>query len=107
MTFHPAALAAALLVSSGAMPVRAMDALQVRGMAAACAGCHGTEGVAQAGNASLAGANQEALLTQLMDFKTGQRPATLMHQIAKGYSDAQLGALAAYFSAQKNQQVQP
>ena len=107
MTFRPAALAAALLVSSGAMPVRAMDALQVRSMAAACAGCHGTEGVAQTGNASLAGVSQETLLTQLMDFKTGQRPATLMHQITKGYSDAQLGALAAYFSALKSQQGQP
>ena len=107
MKFRPAALAAALFVFSGAMPVWAMDALQVRSLAAACAGCHGTEGVAQAGHASLAGVSQEALLTQLMDFKTGQRPATLMHQIAKGYSDAQLGALAAYFSAQKNQQVQP
>jgi len=35
------------------------------------------------------------------DFKTGKRPATIMHQLAKGYTDEQIDALAAYFSAQK------
>ena len=34
-------------------------------------------------------------------FKRGKRPATVMHQIAKGYSDAQIDALAAYFAAQQ------
>ena len=32
-------------------------------------------------------------------FKTGQRTATVMHQIAKGFSDAQIDELAAYFAA--------
>ncbi|OYU99036.1 MAG: cytochrome C, partial [Burkholderiales bacterium PBB5] len=32
-------------------------------------------------------------------FKAGQREATVMHQIAKGFSDAQIAQLAAYFSA--------
>jgi len=35
----------------------------------------------------------------MAQFKSGQRPATIMHQIAKGYSDAEIAALAAYFSA--------
>jgi len=34
-------------------------------------------------------------------FKSGARPATVMHQLAKGYSDAQIEAIAAYFAAQK------
>jgi cytochrome c553 len=34
-------------------------------------------------------------------FKEGKRAATLMHQIAKGYSDAEIAALAGYFAAQK------
>jgi cytochrome c553 len=37
----------------------------------------------------------------MRDFKTGVRPATIMHQLAKGYTDEQIEALAAYFSAQK------
>ena len=34
-------------------------------------------------------------------FRDGKRPATVMHQLAKGYSDAQIDALAGYFAAQK------
>ena len=38
---------------------------------------------------------------QLLAFKAGTRPATVMTQLAKGYSDAQLRQLAAYFAAQR------
>ena len=34
-------------------------------------------------------------------FRDGKRPATVMHQIAKGYTDAQIDAMAAWFAAQK------
>jgi cytochrome c553 len=37
----------------------------------------------------------------MLDFKSGRRPATLMHQLAKGYSDAEITAIAGYFAAQK------
>jgi sulfide dehydrogenase cytochrome subunit len=37
----------------------------------------------------------------LKDFEDGKRPATIMHQIAKGFTDEQLEVLAAYFAAQK------
>jgi cytochrome c553 len=37
----------------------------------------------------------------MLDFKTGKKPATIMHQLSKGYSDEQLAALASYFSALK------
>jgi cytochrome c553 len=50
---------------------------------------------------SLAGANKDELLKKMLDFKSGKKPATIMHQLAKGYSDEQLAALAGYFSAQK------
>lgn len=74
---------------------------QVRVWAAACANCHGTEGRALPGMEALAGKPQDELAQKLLDFKTGRRPATLMHQIAKGYSDEQIHAIAAYFAAQK------
>ena len=95
-----------LIVFSGWVQAEAMDELQVRSMAAACASCHGTQGVAQPGNESLAGVNKDELLKKMLDFKAGTRSATIMHQIAKGYSDEQLDAMAAYFSAQKNNQAQ-
>lgn len=74
---------------------------QVRVWAAACANCHGTEGRALQGMEPLAGKDKDELLQKMLDFKTGRKPATLMHQISKGYSDEQLGQIAAYFAAQK------
>jgi len=72
-----------------------------RNLAAACASCHGTHGVSLQGMPSLAGQQRAYLVQQMQDFKTGKRPATVMHQLAKGYTDEQIDALAAYFSAQK------
>ena len=78
-----------------------VDALQLRSWAAACANCHGTLGVAQPGMESLAGAPKDELLKKMLDFKAGRKPATLMHQISKGYTDEQLEQLAGYFAALK------
>jgi cytochrome c553 len=77
------------------------DALQVRGMASSCTSCHGTHGVAQPGMESLAGQPKEDLLKKMLDFKSDKKPATIMHQLAKGYSDVQIDQLASYFAALK------
>ena len=79
------------------------DALYVKSLAATCANCHGTNGVAVAGSSvtSLAGLDKAYTIAQMKAFKTGTRPATVMHQISKGYSDAQIDVLATYFAAQK------
>jgi cytochrome subunit of sulfide dehydrogenase len=86
-------------------PAQAQDAaaLNLRSLAATCGNCHGTDGRAVAGSAvvSLAGVPKDYLLTQMKAFKSGTRPATVMHQISKGYSDAQIESLAAYFAAIK------
>jgi len=73
-----------------------------RNLAAACAICHGTDGRAVTKDViSLAGLSREHIAAQMRAFRDGQRPATVMHQIAKGYTDAQIDALAAWFSSQK------
>ena len=72
MKLNALALAGALAVLSGWAQAQAIDPLQVRSWASACASCHGTQGVAQAGNESLAGANKDDMLKKLLDFKTGK-----------------------------------
>lgn len=90
------------LVTAGAFALPAQAQVnQVRVWAAACANCHGTDGRAQAGMESLAGKDKDDMLQKLLDFKNGRKPATLMHQIAKGYSDEQLAQISTYFAAQK------
>ncbi|WP_101048538.1 c-type cytochrome [Macromonas nakdongensis] len=74
---------------------------QVKVWAAACANCHGTNGKAQPGMEALAGKDQAELAQKMLDFKSGRKPATIMHQIAKGYSDEQIQSITAYFAAQK------
>jgi cytochrome subunit of sulfide dehydrogenase len=75
----------------------------VRALAANCAACHGTNGKSAAGSVvpGLAGRDAEYFVTQMANFKSGTRQATLMHQISKGYTDAEIKALADYFAAQK------
>ncbi len=79
------------------------EALYVKSLAATCANCHGTNGKVVEGSrvTSLAGLDKTFLVDQLKAFKAGTRPATVMHQISKGYNDAQVESLAIYFAAQK------
>lgn len=70
-----------------------------RALAATCAACHGTDGAALTGMPALRGLERAYLVAQLNAFRDGTRPATVMHQIAKGYTPEQIERLAAYFSA--------
>jgi cytochrome c553 len=85
-------------------PAHAQDqaTLHIKALAATCAACHGTGGQAIEGAAvpGLAGMQSGYMLDQLKAFKEGRRPATVMHQLAKGYTDSQIEQLAAYFAAQ-------
>lgn len=96
-------IAALTLALSATLPAAAAEAIQAGArLAATCTGCHGTNGATQ-GNAlpALAGQPKDQLLAALKDFKAGKRPATIMTQLAKGYTDEQLEIIAAYLAAQK------
>lgn len=92
-----------MLLASFAMAVPSAhaDELQVKLWAAACATCHGTNGHAVGANVRLAGADAKTTLDSLLAHKRGERQGTIMHQIAKGYTDEQLAQIAQYFAAQK------
>ena len=100
MKIQPVLTAAALIVASGFAQAQ-VDPAHVRSWAASCSACHGTDGHAQPGMEPLAGANKDDIVKKMLDFKAGRKPATLMHQLAKGYSDEQIVAIAGYFAAQK------
>lgn len=78
----------------------AADPNYARSLAATCFTCHGTDGHSvDSVPPSLAGQNRGYLLKQLQEFRDGKRPATIMHQHAKGYTDEQLALIAGYFAA--------
>ena len=92
----------ALLVLFGcAINAQAASDATTRQMAASCFSCHGTHGQSQGGTPALAGIQRQHFIKQMQDFKSGARPATVMHRHAQGYSDAEIEKLAEYFAAQK------
>ena len=74
---------------------------KARNIAATCANCHGTDGVSVGDLPSLAGKPREEIVRAMQEFKSGARPATIMNQLAKGYTDEQIEALAGWFAAQR------
>ena len=103
-------IACALVAAGAAQGAHAQgqDPNYARNLAAACFTCHGTDGRSVGGvPPSLAGQDRNYLLQAMKDFKAGKRPATIMHQQAKGYTDEELEALAGYFARAKPGQGVP
>ena len=94
---------AALCLVAVAGVAHAADPNLGRNLAATCANCHGTNGHAVKGSGldSLAGVEKAKTLQKLADYRSGDKPASIMHQISKGYTDEQLDLIATYFAAQK------
>jgi len=91
-------LAAALVGVGLALSASADDATLGRNLAATCVTCHGKNST---GTGTLEGMAKDQLMQTMKAFKSGARPATLMHQLSKGYSEEQIALIADYFSKQK------
>ncbi len=102
-------LGACSIAAAGAAQAETGERLpdrQAQTWAAACATCHGTNGraVPDGGMPALAGLNEDWLVQQMQDFAQGKRPATIMHQLAKGYDDDQIRRIARWLSQQTPQE---
>jgi cytochrome subunit of sulfide dehydrogenase len=94
------ALLAAGMIAATCTFAQPQDANLGRNLAATCANCHGTNGLARGDSRPLAGVSAQKIVAAFADFKSGAMPATIMHQIAKGYTDEQVRLIAAFFAAQ-------
>ena len=92
--------AAAAVIATSALSQNGRGADAVRYLAGTCANCHGTTGQSAGGMPSLAGLERAYMVDQMKQFRDGKRPATIMHQLAKGYSDQDIDALAEHFARQ-------
>lgn len=101
MKSRPWVVAGAIAMLAVGADAAAADATLGRDIAANCANCHGTDGRSRGGVPSLAGQDKGYIVQQMKDFRDGKRPSTVMQQLAKGYTDAQIEAAAAYFAAQR------
>lgn len=92
-------LAAALLLGAAGVDAGNEAAPDPLALALPCAGCHATDGGSPGAAPKLAGMDPARFVTAMRDFQTGSKPATVMNRIARGYSDAELAAMADFFHA--------
>jgi len=99
--FQTLTIACAIGWSLSAVIANAAPDSHSRNLTASCAACHGTNGRSVRGTPILAGMDKKSFVVQMKDFKSGARPATVMHQHAKGYSDEEFEKMAEFFAEQK------
>jgi len=70
--------------------------------AISCSGCHPAAQKVDTTVPRLIGRNPADITTAMLAFKSGQLPSTVMDRIAKGFSEDEIKAIAAWYGAQKN-----
>lgn len=91
------------LLTIASASATAGDAAAGKAKFAACAGCHGANGISadEATNPSVAGLSADAVKTSLNEYKSGARDHVAMKAMAAGLSDADIENLAAYIATLK------
>ena len=69
--------------------------------AASCSGCHMPASRAGLAVPPLRGRAPDEIVAAMRAFRTGERSATVMDRIAKGLSDDEAQAIAAWYGAQR------
>jgi cytochrome subunit of sulfide dehydrogenase len=69
--------------------------------AAACSGCHPASTRVTSPVPRLAGRDAAAIVKAMHDFRSGTRAGTVMDRIAKGFTDEEIQAIAAWYATQK------
>ncbi len=99
MTIKPMLLALSFVLLPG---IAGAAALAPPGVAA-CSNCHPK--TADAGGETalrpLVGRSASDIVSATTAFRSGHRPATVMGRIAKGFSDSEIAAIAAWYAAQR------
>lgn len=91
------ALAMAWVVASGSP----LSAAEPPPGAASCSGCHSSSASASNSVTRLYGRSAGEIVTAMTGFRDGSLPSTVMIRIAKGFSDDETRAIAAWLAAQK------
>jgi cytochrome c553 len=69
--------------------------------AVSCSGCHASNARVETPVPRLAGRPAAEIAAAMTEFKSGKRHGTIMDRIAKGFSDEETQAIAAWYSQQK------
>jgi sulfide dehydrogenase cytochrome subunit len=98
MTLRHAAIAVAFL----SFPIGIAAAADPPPGASSCSGCHPASKTVTTPVSRLNGRNPAEIVAAVQGFRSGQRPATVMDRIAKGFTDDEIKAIADWYGAQKD-----
>jgi sulfide dehydrogenase cytochrome subunit len=93
------ALAAAIGIASIAAATAAFA--EPPAGAASCSGCHPSSARVSSPVPRLTGMDRAAIVKAMQDVRSGQRAGTVMDRIAKGFTDEEIQAIAAWYASQK------
>jgi cytochrome subunit of sulfide dehydrogenase len=69
--------------------------------ATSCSGCHPPTASAETKVPPLRGQNPADIVAAMQAFRSGERPSTVMGRIAKGFSDDEIRAIAAWVAEER------
>jgi cytochrome subunit of sulfide dehydrogenase len=70
--------------------------------ASSCSGCHPASSSVDTPVKRLIGLKSEDIVAAVKAFRSGEKPATIMDRIAKGFTDDEIKAIADWYGAQKD-----
>jgi cytochrome c553 len=91
----------AATVALAAIAVAGVAAAEPPPGAASCSGCHPSSTRVSSPVPRLVGLDRAAVVKAMQDFRSGQRAATVMDRIAKGFTDEEIQAIAAWYATQR------
>jgi sulfide dehydrogenase cytochrome subunit len=94
-------LVAGVVAAPGLATAADVSPATAANMARNCFGCHGPDGRSPGAIPALNGKSADFIVQSFKDFRSGERPSTVMGRHAKGYTDAEVTALAEYISGLK------
>jgi cytochrome c553 len=90
---------ASLLLGMALVSAPIMAQAQAPLLAQACAGCHGQNGAGLGGTPKISGTPPAEFIQNWAQLRANEKPVTIMGRIARGYTDAEVAALADYFAS--------
>ena len=93
--------AAAAAIGVGMIAAAAVVSAEPPAGAASCSGCHPTSTRVASPVPRLVGLERAAIVRAMQEFRSGQRAGTVMDRLAKGFTDDEIQAIAAWYASQR------
>jgi cytochrome subunit of sulfide dehydrogenase len=90
--------AAAAVIGLALITAAAVASAQPPAGAASCTGCHPSSARISSPVPRLSGLDRDAIARAMQEFRSGQRAATVMDRLAKGFTDDEIQAIAAWYA---------